>query len=505
MAKRIAWIVFLFFAVVKASPSQTFTSLASFDGADGGVPYDSLVQGLNGNFYGTTGFGGANQTCDNGCGTVFEITPTGQVTTIYSFCSQSNCADGQYPTAGLTLATNGIFYGTTESGGANGFGTIFGITPAGQLTTLYSFCPQICKNGATPYSGVVQAAGGNFYGTTASGGAKGFGSVFEITPSGQLTTIYNFCSQSNCKDGNYPWGLVQAGNGNFYGTTYYGGIRSLEDSYGRNFGNIFEITPTGKLTVVYLFCLELPCADGAYPAGGLVEGPDGSFYGVTASGGTALTSCYQGCGTIFRITPAGQLTTLYRFCSQPGCSDGRAPFGRLVLAPSGNLYGITELGGTNYQCYLGCGTVFELTPAGLTTLHSFCSQTDCSDGATPTSSLTLATNGILYGTTLYGGTSSNCSIGGTTGCGTVFSISTGLKPFVETLPGSAKAGAQVGILGNKLTGATSVTFNGISTTFTVKSPTLIFANVPTGATTGYVTVTTSYGTLKSNVPFRVMP
>jgi uncharacterized repeat protein (TIGR03803 family) len=223
------------------SPAQTFKTLAHFGGMNGKYPRGSLVQGVNGNLYGTTQERGAN----NQGGTIFEVTPGGKLTSLYSFCSKPKCADGELPEAGLVQATNGNFYGTTLYGGANGnttycegarCGTVFEVTPGGKLTTLYSFCSQPnCIDGVEPYAGLVQATNGNFYGTTQYGGANnsssctssdsnGCGTVFEITPAGKLTTLYSFCSQPNCTDGKWPHAdLVQATNGNFYGTTQYGG------------------------------------------------------------------------------------------------------------------------------------------------------------------------------------------------------------------------------------------------------------------------------------------
>jgi uncharacterized repeat protein (TIGR03803 family) len=155
----------------------------------------------------------------NGAGTIFKLTPGGTLTTLYSFCSQAGCPDGESPynEAGLVQATNGDFYGTTGSGGANGNGTIFKITPSGTLTTLYSFCSQAgCTDGSYPGAPVIQATDGDFYGTTSSDGANHGGTVFKITPSGTLTTLYSFCSQAGCTDGNAPQGaLVQATNGDF--------------------------------------------------------------------------------------------------------------------------------------------------------------------------------------------------------------------------------------------------------------------------------------------------
>jgi uncharacterized repeat protein (TIGR03803 family) len=202
-----------------ALPAQTFTTLHSFDGTDGAGPA-GLVQGTSGDLYGTTGAGGAGANAD---GTIFKITPSGRLTTLYTFCSQGGCTNGYSPLAGLAQARNGDFYGSTDYGGTHGPGTIFKITPSGTLTTLYSFCAQSgCPDGGYPIGGLVQATNGNLYGTTSGGGAGG--TIFKITPSSTLTTLYNFCSQSGCTDGDFPVaGLVQATNGDLYGTTEWGG------------------------------------------------------------------------------------------------------------------------------------------------------------------------------------------------------------------------------------------------------------------------------------------
>ena len=321
---------------------QAFTSLVSFDGSDGAEPFGTLIQGADGNFYGTTYAGGINSV-----GTVFKITPAGSLTTLYNFCSQSNCTDGAIPYAGLVQGSDGSFYGTTFEGGANNDGTVFKITPAGSLTTLYSFCSQTeCTDGALPYAGLVQGSDGNFYGTTFEGGANSDGTVFKITPAGSLTTLYSFCSQGNCADGIVAYGgLVEGSDGNFYGTAFEGGANGE--------GTVFRITPAGSLTTLYSFCSQAGCADGALPFGGLVQGSDGNFYGTTSEGGSAFSQT----GTIFQITPSGSLTTLYSFCSQTGCVDGALPYAGLVQGNDGNFYGTTFEGGAN-----GLGTVFSLTP-----------------------------------------------------------------------------------------------------------------------------------------------
>jgi len=471
-----------------ALPALTFTTLASFDGSNGSNPFAGLVQGFDGNFYGTAYYGGTNDS-----GTAFKITPAGKLITLYRFCAQSGCPDGAHPSASLVQATNGDFYGTTVEGGHSNSGTVFKITPGGTLTTLSSFCAQTnCYEGLNPSAGLIQATDGNFYGTTQYGGGTGGGSVFKITPSGGLTRLNGFCAQYLCTDGNRPYaGLVQATDGNFYGTTQYGGDY---DGFGYCFdygcGTVFKITPSGTLTKLHDFCVSQTdnCSDGALPAVGLVQATNGKFYGTTPLGGAF------GGGSVFRITPTGTLTTLYSFCAQSACTDGLEPYASLVQATDGNFYGTTAGGGVNSSGT--SGTVFKITPQGsLTTLYSFCAQSACTDGYFPVG-LVQATDGNFYGTTQNGGTNSS---------GTVFELSVGLGPFVKTQPAAGRVGAGVKILGNNLTGATSVTFNGTAATFTVVSPSLITTTVPAGATTGEVKVIKPHGTAQSNVPFRVLP
>jgi uncharacterized repeat protein (TIGR03803 family) len=450
-----------------ALPAQTFTTLHNFNGSDGKYPEAGLVQATNGDLYGTTAVGGANNTCPpaDGCGTVFKITPGGMLTTLHSFDNRN----GANPEAGLVLSTNGDFYGTTYYGGPNNDGTVFKITSGGRLTKLYSFCSQInCTDGVNPYAGLIQATNGNFYGTTRFGGVNGSscnnygcGTVFKITPSGTLTTLHSF----DGTDGGEPYaGLVQATDGNFYGTTSGGDIGK---------GTVFKITPSGTLTTLHTF----DGTDGYAPEAGLVQGTDGNFYGTTASGGAL------GYGTVFKFTSGGTLTTLHSFAM----TDGSAPVAALVQGTNGDYYGTTSGGGANG----GFGTVFSITPSGtLTTLHSF----DNTDGTSPYGALVQDTNGKFYGTATLGNADDD---------GTVFRLSVGLGPFVETQPASGKVGASVKILGTKLARATSVTFDGTAATFTVVSSTLITTTVPTGATTGTVQVVTPGGTLSSNVPFRV--
>ena len=467
---------------VIGSHAQTFTTLVKFNGTNGANPRAGLVQATDGSFWGTTTSGGTPLTnCGGGCGTIFKITRAGVLTTLHTFTGP----DGSGPAGALIQATNGSFYGTTGSGGANGYGTVFKITPSGTLTTVHSFDS---TDGANPQAALIQAANGSLYGTTPYGGANGDGgTIFRIT-GGTLTTLHNFAGPG--LDGNTPDGLTQASNGSLYGTTYGGTSNPC-------CGTVFKITPAGTLTTLYSFTGGI---DGYNPYGGLVQGTNGSFYGATAYGGIPgdPALCQSGCGTIFKITPGGMLTTLYSLCAEINCTDGAYPFSGLIQATDRNLYGTTLGGGVTGSSYT-YGTVFKITPSGaLTVLHSF----DATDGASPYAALLQATDGTFYGTTYFGGLDL-CS--GFNGCGTVFSLSVGLGPFVKTLPTSGKVGASIKILGTNLTDATSVTFNGTSVAFTVVSPSLITTNVPTGATTGTVRVVTPPDSLTSNVAFLVRP
>jgi uncharacterized repeat protein (TIGR03803 family) len=261
----------------RLASAQKFRALIDFSGANAANPTASLAQGLDGNLYGAILGGGAYDPY----GTIFRITPWGALSTLYSFCGQMNCPDGEWPYSGLVLAADGNFYGTTELGGANGYGTAFRVTPTGTLTTLHSFCYSGCTEGVYPYADLIQASDGSLYGTTQNGGTTGYnaGTVFRISPAGVLTTLYSFCAQSNCADGELPYaGLAQATNGSLYGTTSKGGTTRS--------GTIFKLTLNGTLTTLYTFCSRSNCDDGSDPTAGLVQAADGNLYGTTYSGGT---------------------------------------------------------------------------------------------------------------------------------------------------------------------------------------------------------------------------
>jgi uncharacterized repeat protein (TIGR03803 family) len=310
-------------------------------------------------------------------------------------------------------------------------------------TTLLSFD---YTDGANPYYvSLIQGTNGNLYGTTGGGGTDHRGTAFEITPRGTLSTLYSFCAQPNCTDGYNPIaGLVQGTDGNFYGTTQGGGAQQYCLSAGC--GTIFKITPHGGLTTLYTFCAQPNCTDGYNPIARLVQGADGNIYGTTNYGGVS-SNCNGSCGTIFKITRAGSFTTLLSFDG----TDGGNPSAGLVQGADGNFYGTTSAGGSNENCPSGgCGTVFKITPgASLTTLYSFCPQPGCNDGSNPVAGLVQGTDGNFYGTTETGGGNGSC--GG--GCGTVFRITpagklTTLHAFDSTDGSWPTAGLVKGTDGN---------------------------------------------------------
>jgi uncharacterized repeat protein (TIGR03803 family) len=318
-----------------ASSAQTFTTLINFNVTTGGFP-SPLVQGFDGELYGTTWTYGAN-----GSGTAFKTTLQGALTTLHNFCSETNCADGMLPSGiPLTLGKNGSLYGGTLTWGANNAGTLFSMTESGQLTTLYNLGQ---ANGPASRVSLLQLNDGSFYATSTWGGvacqingASGCGTLFKTSPTGVVTTVYAFCSHQqkggNCPDGAFPANLILGLNGYLYGTTEYGGRF--------NGGTIFQVTPSGQFSTLYSFCAQTDCADGAGPTS-LFQASDGNLYG-TSGGGT------NNYGTIFRLTVTGTLTTLYSFCSVTGCNDGYQPE-FLMEASDGNLYGTTYGGGTDLE------------------------------------------------------------------------------------------------------------------------------------------------------------
>lgn len=383
----------------------TVTYLHEFRGVpDGNQPNGPLLQASDGNFYGTTRAGGANRCrgfSNIPCGTIFRVTPSGQETVLYIFGASPT--DAFTPNAGLIQGSDGALYGTTSSGGVYGAGAVFRITLGGSYTVLYSF-GATPTDGSAPVAALLQANDGNFYGTTASGGANhcvqipqsggNCGTVFRMTPSGAVTILYSF--GTSAADGVTPLGsLVQGADGNFYGTTVNGGANSCSTSgETNNCGTVFRITPSGNLTILHSFGTSL--ADGIAPQGPLTVGSDGAFYGTTPSGGGGICGFAFGCGTVFRVTAAGSLTILYRFAVTGGRTDGDGPSPFLTLGRDGNFYGTTRSGGATPAA--SNGTAFRLTPSGSKTiLFSFGPL--LTNPADPLGGMIQGSDGAFYGVT----------------------------------------------------------------------------------------------------------
>jgi len=359
--------------------TQSVTPVYAF--TKGPAPMAALTLGPDGNFYGTTIGGGSS----GGYGTVFQMTTNGILTTIYSF---NYWGDGANPAATLTLGPDGNFYGTTQNGGndyeaAFDYGTVFQVTPTGTLTTLYRFTGG--NDGGVPEAALTLGPDGNFYGTTDQGGSFSYGTVFKITTTGTLTTLGSFSAYTE----QFPNAALTLGpDGNFYGATAGGGSGGS--------GSVYQVTTNGTWTTLYSFPYDpnygvLGNPDGALPGAALTLGPDGNFYGTTSSGGSGSG------GTVFRVTTNGTLTTLYSFTDG---NDGGNPDAALTLGPDGNFYGTTSNDGSG-----GGGTVFQITTNGtLTTLYSFAFDYNGTGiGVGPSFSLTLGPDGNFYGMTERGG------------------------------------------------------------------------------------------------------
>ncbi len=396
----------------KITPSGTLTNLYSFTTPN--VSTATLVEGIDGKFYGTSSGGAPG-------GQAYAVDPVGSSTVFYTFNDFST--DGFQPNAGLALGNDGNLYGTTSQGGTAGLGTVFRFTPAGALTTLYSFTGTN-GDGSAPVSAPVQGSDGNLYGTTPTGGTGGVGTVYRLTPAGALTILHSFTGASG--EGASPLAsLVQGSDGNFYGTTSTGGNGVFSNASGTNpgYGTVFRITPAGALSTLHAFDYA---NDGLKPLTALTPGSDGNFYGTTSVGGSG------GGGVAFVLTPGGALTVLFSFGG--GNNDGYTSEGTLVQGSDGNFYGTTFAGGgvTYNGIKSDDGTTFSLTPAGkLTTLFTFDGGHDGADGAAPTSGLVQASDGNFYGTT-SAGTGGNA--------GTLFQLVPGgaLKTIYtfDTLPGA---------------------------------------------------------------------
>lgn len=428
-----------------------------------------VSQGRDGNMYFTASNGGTNY------GSLFKVTPAGTGSIVNDV--------GYFVVSGATLGSDGNYYGTDQDGGPGGgcgfagCGQIFKVTSTGTETILYNFTG--LGDGSGPQAAPIQASNGIFYGTTPTGGSGNASTAYSVTSAGSFKTLHTFLQSEGQQ---VQAELLQGTDGNFYGTAVYGGANGL--------GSVFKMTPTGTVQVLHSFA----GSDGQNPCCGLVQGSDGTLYGTTAGGGGEGIA-----GVIFSITPAGVYTVLHGI--NPDAGEGTGPGSTLTLGSDGKLYGVTASGDSGFS-----GTLFNITTGGtFTTLYTFCTSGGfCSDGYGPSSPLKQNTNGGFYGATSNGGDQS-CSSQGL-GCGVVYSLNMGLKPFVSLVSTSAKEGTAIGILGQGFTASSVVSFDGVqATTVTRSGSTFLSAKVPSGALTGTVTVTTGTSTLDSLQSFRVAP
>jgi len=365
-----------------AARAASETLVYSFKGGnDGAAPRGNLIN-MGGTLYGTTFGGGVS-----GFGTVFAVTSAGDEQVLYSFKGGS---DGNGPNGGL-INVDGMLYGTTRSGGATNSGTVFKVTPAGAETVLYAFNGG--ADAANPEAGLINV-GGTFYGTTANGGSINFGTVFRVTTAGDEKVIYSFKGTPDAWDPVAP--LINVG-GVLYGTAYSGGT-----GYNGFYGAVFQVTKQGAEKVVYSF---QGGADGTNPAAGMIN-VGGTLYGTTAYGGIPG---YDGFGTVFTLSPSGAETVVYAFRVNNN-NDAGEPLAGLTKV-GGALYGTTKAGGGSHcEYHVGCGALFEVSPAGAEkVLYQF---TQFGKGRYPLGGL-VNLGGALYGTTAEGGAS---------GMGTVFRV-----------------------------------------------------------------------------------
>ncbi len=364
---------------IQSSQAQTFKILYSFKGGvDGQNPYASLVRDAAGNLYGNTHFGGRSSACSPGCGLVFKLDSHGHKTLLHSFSGQP---DGAWPYAGLIRDNAGNLYGTTYIGGSHNGGEVFKLNRMGKATELYGF--RGLADGCEIISSLLLDKSGTLYGTAFECG-NGFGTVFKLSRTGNLTVLHEFVNGNS--DGAYPalTTVVMDRRGNLYGTAQDGGPY--------NYGVVYMLNSNGKETVLHNFAGG--AADGCYPSGNLVLDETGSLYGTTQQCGSS-----DG-GVEWKLDKSGKETVLHSFAG--GASDGADPVAGVIPDAQGNFYGVTVLGGGT-GCYggYGCGTVFKLDRNGKeTVLHSF---TGGADGSSPSGGLIRDAQGNLYGTAVYGG------------------------------------------------------------------------------------------------------
>lgn len=349
-----------------AGTNLTIQLLSEFvsSGAGPNYPYGRLVQGTNGDFYGTTYSGGVSNK-----GTVFKLTSTGTWSTLFSF-SGTNGANPSF--GGLMLASDGNFYGNCYVGGVSNKGSLFRISHSGSFSNLFSFRN---TNGSSPNGWLAQGTDGSFYGTTFGGGTSNMGTIYRMTPAGVVSSLLSFKGTNGAN----PYaGLTAAGDGNFYGTTYNGGSNDL--------GTIFRVSTNGVLNLLVSFTGTNGAYPGSGPRTGLALGSDGHLYGTTEYGGPTDD------GTVFRVTTNGVFTNLFSFSA----TNGYSPFAGVVEGPDGNFYGTTS-GGSGVSSN---GTAFRISHAGMLETVVFF---DYTNGPSPIGDLALGRDGNFYGSTVSGG------------------------------------------------------------------------------------------------------
>jgi uncharacterized repeat protein (TIGR03803 family) len=447
-----------------------------------GARPDAIIQASDGNFY------GAAEVTDEGVsfpqgGTLFKLTPSGQFTLLFSFVqSGGKFLNGNLPVSGFIEGNDGLLYGTTVLGGTHNDGVLFRISKTGSnFTVLHNFCSSAgCADGNGPGT-LVLGQDGNIYGGTASGGATGqfchvqggCGTIFRFTPaSGTFTTLLQI--SKNSEQGEGGGSLILASDGNFYGV-----------NNGTNGGQIFRFTPAGQYTIQFTF----PTAELDEPISGITQGANGNFYG-------ALIQELNNQGiTFYEVSPDG--TGFQQFAPFTKL-EGTLSIPSLFLASDGNLWD------TNFESSaFSSGTVFTLNPESGVVFQQF--PFNGRNGSQPLAGVIQGADGLIYGTTELGGTISGG--GQKFADGVVWNLNAGLPapaPSVALLnPASGSVGSTVLINGNHFIGATGVSFNGASAVFTVLNTHFISATVPTGATTGPITVSTAGGASTSTQVFTV--
>jgi uncharacterized repeat protein (TIGR03803 family) len=458
--------------VFKLTPSGNQSILYQFDTTHGSTPNGGLVLGVDGNFYGTTQLGGANS-----YGNIFKITPAGVLTVLYSFTGN---ADGGYPVAPLTLATNGLFYGTSYPGVA------FKMTAAGKLTVIN-------KIPTVSYGPLLQASDGNFYGVTEFAGTYSAGTVYKIVGT-KVTTLYSF----DGPHGSYPTGgVVQGADGYLYGTTTAGGST--------NAGVIYKITTAGALTVLVNFD-NVHTLNGYQSFAGLVAGSDGNLYGPTIWGGN------NGDGVIFQMTTGGAYTPLSSFIE--ALTDGA--YSTPMQHTNGTIFGLDKRGGVKgeggiYSLEAGLPP-FILMPSTLGPVgksvgilgQGFTGASGVEFNGTPASFHVVSDTYLT--TTVPAGETGFVRVNTASGdlvSSKIFKVTPALKTIAPT---SGAVGSSVVLTGTGLIQAVNITVGGVKvTSFTVNSDLQVTIRVPAGAKTGKVVVTTPGGTASNPTVFTVTP